>query len=66
LICISFMARDGEHFFHVFLNHLDFFLWRLCLVSSFAHSLGHWFWRSFFFFFLSSLYIVVVSPLPDV
>jgi hypothetical protein len=26
LICISFMARDGEHFFHVFLNHLDFFL----------------------------------------
>jgi hypothetical protein len=26
LICISFMARDGEHFFHVFFGHLDFFL----------------------------------------
>jgi hypothetical protein len=26
LICISFMARDGEHFFHVCFGHLDFFL----------------------------------------
>jgi hypothetical protein len=26
LICISFMARDGEHFFHVLFGHLDFFL----------------------------------------
>jgi hypothetical protein len=26
LICVSFMARDYEHFFHVFFNHLDFFL----------------------------------------
>jgi hypothetical protein len=25
LICISFMARDGEHFFHVFFGHLNFF-----------------------------------------
>jgi hypothetical protein len=25
LICISFMARDVEHFFHVFFGHLDFF-----------------------------------------
>jgi hypothetical protein len=25
LICISFMARDGEHFFLCF-DHLDFFL----------------------------------------
>jgi hypothetical protein len=28
LICISFMARDCEHFFHVFFGHLDFFLWK--------------------------------------
>jgi hypothetical protein len=26
LICVSFMARDGEHFFHVFLGHSEFFL----------------------------------------
>jgi hypothetical protein len=26
LICISFMARDGEHFVYVFFCHLDFFL----------------------------------------
>jgi hypothetical protein len=25
LICISFIARDGEHFFHVFFGHLNFF-----------------------------------------
>jgi hypothetical protein len=26
LICVSFMASSGEHFFHVFFSHLDFFL----------------------------------------
>jgi hypothetical protein len=26
LICVSFMASGGEHFFHVFFSHLDFFL----------------------------------------
>jgi hypothetical protein len=26
LICSSFMARDGEHFFMCFLDHLDFIL----------------------------------------
>jgi hypothetical protein len=26
LICIFFMARDGEHFFMRFFDHLDFFL----------------------------------------
>jgi hypothetical protein len=25
LICISFMARDGEHFFMCFFGHLHFF-----------------------------------------
>jgi hypothetical protein len=24
LICISFIARDGGHFFHVFFGHLNF------------------------------------------
>jgi hypothetical protein len=26
LICISFMARDGQNFFMCFFSHLDFFL----------------------------------------
>jgi hypothetical protein len=26
LICISFMARDSEDFFHVFFGHMDLFL----------------------------------------
>jgi hypothetical protein len=26
LICISFITRDGEHFFIMFFGHLDFFL----------------------------------------
>jgi hypothetical protein len=25
LICISFVARDDEHFFHVFFGNLNFF-----------------------------------------
>jgi hypothetical protein len=25
LICSSFIARDGKHFFHVFFGHLNFF-----------------------------------------
>jgi hypothetical protein len=25
LICISFMASDDEHFFHVYFAHLNFF-----------------------------------------
>jgi hypothetical protein len=25
LICISFIARDGEHFFMCFFGHLNFF-----------------------------------------
>jgi hypothetical protein len=41
LICISFMARDGEHFFHVFFSHL---------ISSFAKILfcavAHFFTKS--------------------
>jgi hypothetical protein len=36
LICVSFMASSGEHFFHVFFSHLDFFLWKV-LFNSVAH-----------------------------
>jgi hypothetical protein len=28
LICISFMAKVGEHFSHGFFSHLSFFLWK--------------------------------------
>jgi hypothetical protein len=64
LICISFIARDGEHFFRVFFSHLDFFL-RKVLFSSIAH----FFTGSLIleeFSFLRSLYILVISPLSDV
>jgi hypothetical protein len=66
LICISFMARDVEHFFmcFFFLIHFHFFLWKssqffcpfLHLVIDFGGKLS----------FLSSLYILVVNPLSDV
>jgi hypothetical protein len=36
LICISFMARDIEHFFMCFFGHLDFFLWKISVYSSFC------------------------------
>jgi general stress protein CsbA len=38
LICASFMARDGEHFFHVFFGYSNFFFEKV-LFSSAAHSL---------------------------
>jgi hypothetical protein len=62
LICISFMARDGEHFFHVF-----FFL--AISISSFEKvlfsSIAHFFIGPLIFgefSFLSSLYSLVISP----
>jgi hypothetical protein len=63
LICISFMARYGEHFFMCFLAISISF--EKVLFSSVAHVfigsliLGE-------FSFLSSLYILVMSPLSDV
>jgi hypothetical protein len=61
LICISFMARDGEHFFMCFLA-----IWissfKTVLFSSVAHLFnGLLIWGEFSF--LSSLYILVISPL---
>jgi hypothetical protein len=61
VICIFFMARDGEHFFMCFLA-----IWissfEEVLFSSFAHFLiGSLILGEFSF--LSSLYILVISPL---
>jgi hypothetical protein len=61
LICISFMDRSSEHFFPVFFGYLKSSFEKV-LFSSVAHfftlSLT---WEEFSF--LSSLYIVVISPL---
>jgi hypothetical protein len=52
LICISFMARDAEHFFICFLAICNSF--EKALYSSFAHffieSLILWEFRSFYYF----------------
>jgi hypothetical protein len=41
LICISFMARDSEHFFMLF-SHLDLPLRKFCSVLLLISSLGYW------------------------
>jgi hypothetical protein len=61
LICISFIARDGKHFFMCFLAiRISFF--EKVLFNSVAH-----FFTGLLileeFSFLSSLYILVISPL---
>jgi hypothetical protein len=64
LICISFMARDGEHFFMCF-GSISTYSFEKVLFSSVAHFfigsliLGE-------FSFLSSLCILVISPFSDV
>jgi hypothetical protein len=64
LICISFMARDGEHFCICF-----FAIWISFFEKVLFCSVAHFFIGSLIlgeFRFLSSLYIVVTSPLSDV
>jgi hypothetical protein len=61
LICISFMARDGEHFFMWFLAIWISSLEKFCLVQLPTSLLVHRFWGNSVF--LSSLYILVISPL---
>jgi hypothetical protein len=61
LICIFFMARDGEHFFMYFFLPLGFLPFKKfsCPFLYWVTDLGE-------FSFLSSLHILVVSPLIDV
>jgi hypothetical protein len=64
LICISFMARDSEHFFMCFLA-----IWISSFEKVLFSSVAHFFIGSLIlveFSFLSSLYILVISPLFDV
>jgi hypothetical protein len=64
LICISFMARDGEHFFMYFLA-----IWISSFEKVLFSSVAHLFFGSLIFgefSFLSSLYILVISPLSNV
>jgi hypothetical protein len=64
VICISFMVRDGEHFFMCFVLPFGF----LPLKNLFS-SVVHFFFGSSIlgdFSFMSSLYILVQSPLSDV
>jgi hypothetical protein len=63
LICISFMARDGEHFFMCFWPFEFLLLRKFCLVQL-PTSFGSLIFGEFTF--LSSLYILVISPLSDV
>jgi hypothetical protein len=64
LICISFIARDGEHFFMYFLA-----IWISSFEKVLFSSFAHFFSGSLIlgeFSFLSSLYILVISPLSDI
>jgi hypothetical protein len=59
LICISFMARDGEHFFMCFLT-----IWISSFVRVLFSSVAHFFIASLIwgeFSFLCSLYTLVIS-----
>jgi hypothetical protein len=59
LICVSFMAKDGEHFFMFFLD-----IWTSSFEKVLFSSVAHFFIASLIFrefIFLSSLYILVIS-----
>jgi hypothetical protein len=64
LMCISFMAGDGLHFFMCFLA-----IWISSFEKVLFTSVAHFFIDSLIwgkFSFLSSLHILVISPLSDV
>jgi hypothetical protein len=49
LICISFMARDGEHFFMCSLATWTSSFEKVLFSSLHTSLLVHWFWRSLVF-----------------
>jgi hypothetical protein len=61
LICFSFTGRDSQHFFMCFLAIWTF---SFCKSSVALFFIGSLIWGGFNF--LSSLYILVISPLSDV
>jgi hypothetical protein len=64
LICISFIARDGEHFSCVVLV-----IWTSSFKKVLFSSLAHFFIDSLIlgsYVFLSTLYILVINPFSDV
>jgi hypothetical protein len=64
LVCISFMTRDGEHFFMCFIA-----IWISSFEKHLHSSVVHFFIGSLIcgeFSFLSSQYILVISPLSDI
>jgi hypothetical protein len=64
LICISFMARNDEHFFMCVLV-----IWIPSFEKVLFSSVAHFFIGSLIlgeFSFLSSLYMLVISPLSDI
>jgi ABC-type multidrug transport system permease subunit len=63
LIYISFMARDGEHFFMCFLA-----IWISSFEKVLFSSVAYFLIRSLIFgslVFLSALYVLVIIPLSD-
>jgi hypothetical protein len=64
LICVSFMAKDSEHFFMRFLA-----IWISSFEKVLFNSVAHFFIGSLIwgeFSFLNSLCVLVISPLSDV
>jgi hypothetical protein len=64
LICISFIARDGKHFFMCFLA-----IWTYTFEKVLFSSVAYFFIGSLIFgefSFLNSLYILIISPLSVV
>jgi hypothetical protein len=64
LSCISFISRNGEYFFMCFLT-----IWISSFEKVLFYSVDHFFIGSLIlgeFSFLSSLYILIISPLSHV
>jgi hypothetical protein len=60
LICISFMASDGEHFFMCFWPFEFLLLRNFCLVHLPISLFVHWFWESLVFWSPCILWLSVL------